>query len=332
MKRVFVCSIILIFLLTSCVQNKTEQLVITASPLNTACLSSTPIPTQPEAEIVSTSSDIVGAFEFAEYIANFNLEKDGDGWRLVDRTLSIVGDYAMAQWCAFKARYTGLNQKEFSVRVRSKIEHIVLMDGVFAIPYEAFIYFEELKTVQLPESLLIVGEDSFVGCISLEKIVIPDSVLIIDDGAFRNCSALKELVLPNGIKRLPSYMLAGCAALEEIRVPQSVKYIEEDALMCEGAKRIIFEGVYDELEGLDVFNMPYLQQVVFLSGPPQLIHEYEEHIYDHNFMGLTYLNMEGITIYYLRKNKHLWAPNDEAKWLNRPLIAIDSLSDLPPLH
>ena len=64
-------------------------------------------------------------------------------------------------------------------------------------------------------------------------------------------------------------------------------------------------------------NCPNLQQLVFLSGPPA---EYDE---------LLFGSACTPTIYYMRENRVLWAPNGETTWEGLPLIEISSLKELP---
>ena len=60
-----------------------------------------------------------------------------------------------------------------------------------------------LKRVELPNSLKMIGGGAFAGCTALEKICIPDGVTEIGIGAFLGCSSLSDVELPPGVNVAP---------------------------------------------------------------------------------------------------------------------------------
>lgn len=92
------------------------------------------------------------------------------------------------------------------------------IDGtpVKEVSYYAFEAKYDVRTVQIPESVTLIGEDAFMDCTSLEQVNIPEAVTGIDRGAF-----------------------VACTSLTEITVPQNVAYIREEAFTaCEGLKTL----------------------------------------------------------------------------------------------
>ena len=107
-----------------------------------------------------------------------------------------------------------------------------------------------LERVELPNSLLKIGDNAFYGCIfptieipesvtyigqgafshsSLVEIKIPDSVKDLGTEVFRGCPELKQVVLPNSLDLIPKSTFYQCNSLENVVIPNSIKYIDIDA-------------------------------------------------------------------------------------------------------
>jgi hypothetical protein len=65
---------------------------------------------------------------------------------------------------------------------------------VDSIPYEAFMYFTNMESVQIPNSVINIGAYAFSSCTSLVGTTIPDSVTLIDTCAFKGCTSLTEII------------------------------------------------------------------------------------------------------------------------------------------
>lgn len=63
---------------------------------------------------------------------------------------------------------------------------------------------ENLKSVELPESLVTISNYAFLNCINLESINIPDGVRYIGDNAFSGCSKLKDITMPDSVEYIGS--------------------------------------------------------------------------------------------------------------------------------
>ena len=98
---------------------------------------------------------------------------------------------------------------------------VTLPEGLTSIDTKAF-YTKDIEEINLPSTLLNIGDNAFYNCSSLKSIDIPNSVSNIGERAFSGCSNLTKFSFPDGITKLNNYVLSSCTKLEEIFVPTSV--------------------------------------------------------------------------------------------------------------
>lgn len=95
----------------------------------------------------------------------------------------------------------------------------------------AFKNLENLKTVNLPHGLTVIGANAFEGCTSLENITVPGSITAIEDGAFFHCSGLKTVVLEEGVTAIGNFAFQRCTGLTGITIPSSMTQIGQTAFL-----------------------------------------------------------------------------------------------------
>lgn len=84
---------------------------------------------------------------------------------------------------------------------RGDSKEVSVPEGVRVIAGEVFRDHEEIESVTLPESLLVVGEGAFEGCTNLGGITFGGSVEQIKDRAFLG-NAMSEVSLPASVKKV----------------------------------------------------------------------------------------------------------------------------------
>lgn len=119
--------------------------------------------------------------------------------------------------------------------------------------------------IDIPESIVAIGQRAFLTCMFLPEIKLPDGLETIGDRAFYGCRALKEIEIPAGVKHLEETTFSGCTSLSkitlpetdeipagflaltnsltEITIPKSVKRIGESAFQGSGLTSIILPSV-----------------------------------------------------------------------------------------
>ena len=84
---------------------------------------------------------------------------------------------------------------------------------------------EDVTSVTIPTSVIIIGMRGFDGCSSLISVAIPSSVASIGHGAFRDCSSLTIVAIPASVTRIKRLAFIGCSSLASLAIPASVTSI-----------------------------------------------------------------------------------------------------------
>lgn len=74
----------------------------------------------------------------------------------------------------------------------------------------------KLATIEIPNSVTLIGDGAFTSCESLSWPVIPSSVTKIDSGAFFGCNGLVDVVIPETVTEFGESIFQGCPNLQSI--------------------------------------------------------------------------------------------------------------------
>ncbi len=150
------------------------------------------------------------------------------------------------------------------------IRKIVIEDGVTSIGANAFTYFPNLTTVEIPNSVTAIGNYAFWHCASLTDVVIPSGVTTLGDFAFRDCSSLAHIDIPVGILSINSGLFAGCTSLTEITIPDNVVMINRSAFeSCSGLTEITLPNRLTSIALNAFYNCVKLENVHYIGTQAQ---------------------------------------------------------------
>ncbi len=135
----------------------------------------------------------------------------------------------------------------------SRLESVMIPEGVKEIGNNGFTFCLSLKSVTLPESIVRVGDHAFsetrwldamrkessmviVQHVLLdaqyiydqEHITIPDDVRVVGGGAFR-CSSMKTVTIPESVRDIGNFAFSNCENLESVVIPDQVTEIGASA-------------------------------------------------------------------------------------------------------
>lgn len=102
-----------------------------------------------------------------------------------------------------------------------------VVDQVGGTIMDGFSKCKNLKSVNIPDSVVRVEDGAFHSCASIETVYIADSVEYIGTQAFCDCTALETIHLPVNPAFTEIYELTfdGCSSLKSIIIPKNVNYI-----------------------------------------------------------------------------------------------------------
>ena len=102
-------------------------------------------------------------------------------------------------------------------------QYIAIPDSIEGAPvtevsYYAFEANYDIVSVQLPETVTLIGEDAFMDCSALEEVNIPEAVTGIDRGAFVACTSLTEVTIPQNVAYVHEEAFTACEGLTTLRI------------------------------------------------------------------------------------------------------------------
>ncbi len=155
---------------------------------------------------------------------------------------------------------------------------LVIPEGITEIGNGIFCGVNQIKNVELPDSVTVIGEGAFknqdvefirmnyagvnqkperckyklytideAGFNSgIETINIPNGVTSIERSAFQGCISLRTIDIPESVKKIGQAAFLGCRSLEKVAIPEGVEYIEGSTFyLCDNLKEVqLPETVY----------------------------------------------------------------------------------------
>lgn len=159
-----------------------------------------------------------------------------------------------------KATITKYNSTtESLVVVPSKIDGYVVNE----IGLSAFQNHNEIITIQLPDSLQIIGNGAFEGCTNMHMDSLPAQLIEIGSFAFQYCDELEINRLPTSLQEIRFGAFWGCDRITNIWIPKSLKRIDAPFESCYSLCSATFEegfndtkNIFEGAGGLTTVNLP----------------------------------------------------------------------------
>ena len=142
-----------------------------------------------------------------------------DRWAPVLREFAIDADNP---WLSTDGTclYSRDGKKLLSVVVHRSVCDVA--DGCEAIARKAFADDVELKSANLPDSLVQIGTSAFAGS-GLIRLEVPESVRSIGSRAFSRCDDLRDVELSRGLESIGDEAFAHCRSLVHLSIPATVR-------------------------------------------------------------------------------------------------------------
>ena len=110
-----------------------------------------------------------------------------------------------------------------------------------------------VKTVTIPDCVVVIEENCFMGCSNLESVQMPGHLNKMGDQTFSRCKSLKRCVVPEGVKELDYRQFDACESLQEVVLPSTLTAIGDAAFRhCYSLKTIYFRGSEADWKGVTI--------------------------------------------------------------------------------
>lgn len=141
---------------------------------------------------------------------------------------------------------------------------VIIPDDVTEIGCNSFKGCENLKSIEISNSVKDISRFAFEDCINLTNIKLPDGLKVINQGVFEYCRNLKSIIIPNEVIKIDEDAFRGCASLTSISIPNSVKNIGVHAFLSCGltdvslpnSLAVIEHGVFSWCKNLKSISIP----------------------------------------------------------------------------
>ena len=163
-----------------------------------------------------------------------------------------------------------------------------LREGTVGIAGSAFYQCTKLESIDIPDSILYIGNCAFYDCWSLTSIILPDGLKNIEASSFYYCYSLIHVDLPENLEKIGSYAFSWCAltnieipdtvtsiypyafescgSIKSINIPKNVQYIAATAFRsCTGLKNIVIPVGVTEIKAGMFANCKELEDIYYLG-------------------------------------------------------------------
>ena len=120
------------------------------------------------------------------------------------------------------------------------IRSVTVNEGVTKIEDYTFAY-SNIQRVNLPVSIVDIGNNSFAGCLLLYDVNIQGPVKSIGDNAFQFCSNLPLIELPSSVQSIGKCAFQECSRLKGIDLPKGLTVISSQTFQnCISLENVVF--------------------------------------------------------------------------------------------
>ncbi|MBR5371500.1 MAG: leucine-rich repeat domain-containing protein [Oscillospiraceae bacterium] len=174
-----------------------------------------------------------------------------------------------------KVKYRNRDRVERAEFRGSELTELEMPDSIIVIGESAFRECRNLKTAHLSNSICEIGAYAFRDCDALENILMPGEMRcpdgapgVIGIGCFEGCGLLREITIPEGVAVIGANAFHNCAALESVTLPRSLRAIRSGAFSGCARLKTLRYPVVPELIAADAFlHTPFEQEVAEKRQP-----------------------------------------------------------------
>lgn len=191
--------------------------------------------TNEEMEVLNRASEII-----SKYVSSGEIKSEAFNnfeqmvVSIIDRISKDAAEDGEAIECLFTTapyhggvsitKYNGFDEKIIH------IPHSIGGQQVVAIEEKAFYKVDNIEVVEIPDGVISVGDSCFESCVNLRKVELPNTLKVIGTKAFSETS-LNNVTIPNSVFYLGSYAFAK-TPIEKLVLSTSLYSIPDSAFWC----------------------------------------------------------------------------------------------------
>lgn len=133
----------------------------------------------------------------------------------------------------------------------SKIKRVKIGNGVTELPDFCFSHCELLEEIDIPDSILNIGQSCFSGCIKLQSVKLGNGVTELPAYCFSHCELLEEVDISDSITSIGQSCFADCISIKSIQLSDNVAYLGANSFSgCKNLQSIklgnSIENIFEE--------------------------------------------------------------------------------------
>lgn len=98
----------------------------------------------------------------------------------------------------------------------SSITSVNIPNSIVEIGDYAFFDCRSLQSITIPQSVKTIGIGAFNGCIALSSIQLSYGITTINNSTFSDCKSLSSIIIPSSVTSIGSYVFSGCSSLSTV--------------------------------------------------------------------------------------------------------------------
>lgn len=193
-------------------------------------------------------------------------DKDGAVWRdeygaiySEDRKVLIEAPDVQS----YKVCYGTERIADYAFNNLASLRSVEIPNSVLYLGEGVFANCDKLAAITLPGSINKIPKFCCTGCKSLKSVMLPDSIISIGDGAFTECSLLNRIVIPQSVTMIGVLSFSKCNSLRSVDIPSSVESVGMMAFSeCKSLKEVSLSSRMKSIEEYLFLNCESLREIV----------------------------------------------------------------------
>lgn len=124
-----------------------------------------------------------------------------------------------------------------------------------------------IRSVQIPETVTIIGSCAFAYCYNLTSVNLPSNLTKLGSGAFAHCENLSsEINIPASVSIIERTSFSFCEKITSVNISEGIKEIGDEAFRNTGIKKISIPNSVDKVGSSAFYGCGNLQEVTLPTG------------------------------------------------------------------